>query len=85
MRSVFKNVGAPRFIFSETEGLELLFNIDVDVHLESLPETDPPVLVFHFEGIHVDFGMLLENMVLNVDWRKIEVDDIKVTSEWGAF
>jgi hypothetical protein len=77
MSVVFKNLGAPRFVFNSEE-MSILFSMEVDYYLEDYSEK---LMTISYNDIYIDFDMWLEGMMLKVDWWSIRMGSAHVDSD----
>jgi len=67
MSAIFKNVGAPRFVFNSEE-MSVLFSMEVDYYTEDFSEM---LMTITYNDIYIDFDMWLEAMKLKFEWWSI--------------
>ena len=77
MSAVFKNKGAPRYIFNQEE-MSVLFSMDVDYYLEDFSEK---LMTITYNDIYIDYDMWLEGMKMKVDWWSIRMGSAHVQSD----
>jgi len=66
LTTMFRNRGAPRFIFNKSE-MKVLFTIEVLFFLEK-DSGQEPICTVVLNDILLDFDMKIENMWLNIEW-----------------
>lgn len=82
LTSVFKNIGAPRFVFSKEE-MNVLFSMDIDIFLEKdNGDESEEIFTIELRDILIDFDMELEDMWLNNEWKNIQLGSAKVSSRF---
>ena len=74
---VFKNLGAPRFVFNDEE-MSILFSMEVDYYVEDFSEK---LMTITYNDIYIDFDMWLEDMMLKFEWWSIKMDSAHVVSD----
>jgi len=70
--TVFKNVGAPRFVFKKGE-LQLEFTMQVEIYID-----DKWVNTVTFRDMLLDFDMKIEDFWLKVDWKKVTLAQVEI-------
>lgn len=63
----FKNLGAPRFIFTKHE-MKIFFSMEVEVYDEDFKDY---FLTIKYHDLQIDFDMWLEGMMLETEWYKV--------------
>lgn len=77
MSAVFKNLGAPRFVFDDEE-MSVLFSMEVDYYYDDFSEK---IMTITYNNMYIDFDMWLEDMKLKIDWWSIRMDSAHVQSD----
>ena len=77
MSAIFKNIGAPRYIFNSEE-MSVLFSMEVDYFTEDYSEK---LMTITYNDIYIDFDMWLEDMELKLEWWSIKMGSAHVQSD----
>lgn len=73
----FRNMGAPRFIFSREE-MKIKYNCEVEVWNDDFSDY---IMTIKYFDVEIDFDMWLEGMTINTEWNSIKMGHAEVKSD----
>ena len=77
LSAIFKNIGAPKFIFDGDKEISIQFSMEVDLYDEFY---DNLFATLQFFDVIIEFDMWLDGMTLNFNWNNIQMGKASVGS-----